>query len=529
MKKLSNILLTGMALIGLLSCEIKVQKESENKPNVLFILVDDLGYFDLGVTGSKFYETPNIDKLAKSSFRFTQGYASSQVCSPARASIMTGKFTARHGVTDWIGAKTGDEWHQSAPYTRLLPPAYKKDLNGEFTLGEAFKDAGYQTFFAGKWHLGETEDQWPENRGFDINIGGWRVGSPIGGYFAPFDNPRLKKYPDGENLSMVLANETVDFLKIEKDKPFFAMLSFYAVHGPLQSTKDKWQKYRDKAVNSGVAENGYEMERRYPIRVVQDNPVYAGLVEQMDDAVGVILEALEQLGLAENTIVVFTSDHGGVASGDGFATSNLPLRGGKGYQWEGGLRVPYFLKIPDKKNSAKEISVPVSGHDFFPTLLDYAGYNIPDHHEIDGKSLKPLMEGREFNERPLYWHYPHYGNQGGDPSSVLRQGDWKLIHYWEDGHSELYNLLDDPQEQNNIADRHKEKVDEMNTHLMDWLKENNIELPKLVGNFDTKLEQEQYQRMSTARKQQLEEERENMFSKEFQPNKDWWGSKMTKD
>lgn len=529
MKKLNNLILMILAVSGLSSCETKAYKEVEKKPNVLFILVDDLSYHDLGVTGSEFYETPNVDKLANTSFRFTQGYSSSQVCSPARASIMTGKFTASHGVTDWIGAQTGDDWHRSAPYTRLLPPSYKQDLSGELTLAEAFKDAGYQTFFAGKWHLGDTEDQWPDNRGFDINVGGWAVGTPKGGYFSPFDNPRLKQYPDGENLSVVLANETVDFLKMEKDKPFFAMLSFYAVHGPLQTTEEKWHKYRNKAESLGIAENGFEMERRFPIRVVQDNPVYAGLVEQMDDAVGVVIEALQQLGLAENTIVVFTSDHGGVASGDGFSTSNLPLRGGKGYQWEGGLRVPYFIKIPDAINTAREISEPVSGHDFFPTLLDYAGYKIPDYHKVEGKSLKALMEGRQFNERPLYWHYPHYGNQGGDPSSILRQGDLKLIYYWEDDRVELFNLSEDIQEKNNLANSNKDKANAMHTQLMEWLKQRNVEFPKLVENFDSELEVKQYQRMSTIRKQQLEKERENMFSKDFQPNEDWWGSKLTKD
>ncbi|TVP53352.1 MAG: DUF4976 domain-containing protein [Mongoliibacter sp.] len=516
-------------LLGMIGTGCQEKNPENTQPNILFILVDDLGYHDLGVTGSAFYETPNIDRLASRSFRFTKGYSSSQVCSPARACIMTGKFTASHGITDWIGAKTGEDWHSSAPHTKLLPPEYKHDLSDEVTLGEAFKEAGYQTFFAGKWHLGDTEDQWPENRGFDYNIGGWTVGSPLGGYFAPFDNPRLKDYPKGENLSGILANETVEFLKMERDKPFFAMLSFYAVHGPIQSTEEKWAKYRNKAESIGVADYGYEMERRLPIRVVQDNPVYAGLVEQMDDAVGIVMNHLEQLGLAENTIVVFTSDHGGVASGDGFATSNLPLRGGKGYQWEGGLRVPYFIHIPESSDSSHEINQAVSGHDFFPTLLDYAGYQVPQSLELDGESLRPLMEGNQFAERPLYWHYPHYGNQGGDPSSVLLLGEWKLIHYWEDNHMELYNLETDPQERKNLADIEKQKAEELQNQLFEWLNQKNIESPKLVDNFNTELSKNHFVRMSTERKQQLEEERIEMFSVDFEPNKDWWGSKSTKD
>ncbi|WP_373524171.1 sulfatase [Aquiflexum sp.] len=501
----------------------------QRKPNVLFILVDDFGYHDLGITGSTFYETPNIDKLAANSFRFTQGYTSSRVCSPARASIMTGKFTASHGVTDWIGAKTGKEWHEERPYTKLLPPPYNHDIANEKTLGEAFKEAGYQTYFAGKWHLGESEDQWPEKRGFDINVGGWSVGSPLGGYFAPFTNPRLGDYPNGENLSKVLAQETEAFLEKDKVKPFFAMLSFYAVHGPIQSTKEKWSKYRDKVENLGPVEFGYKMERRMPIRVVQDNPVYAGMVEQMDDGVGIVLDALERLGLADNTIVVFTSDHGGVASGDGFATSNLPLRGGKGYQWEGGLRVPYFIKIPWNSKVVTDITHPVSGHDFFPTLLDYAGQLIPSTNQVDGKSLKPLMEGREFPERPLYWHYPHYGNQGGDPSSVLRLGDWKLIHYWEDDHVELYNLIEDPREQNDLASKNKAKATELDNQLLAWLEQKNALKPEFVKNFNPLLELEQFEIMKTRRMPQLEQERKSMFSKDFEPNRDWWGSKLTKD
>src|SRR5690606_27624649 len=314
-------------VIGAAACGDTPSDSPMRPPNVIFILADDLGVHDLSVMGSKYYETPYIDRIAREGTIFEHGYACSRVCSPSRASIMTGKFTARHGITDWIGAKTGKDWRKSGRNTKLVPPEYLHALPADdITLAEAFKSAGYVTFFAGKWHLG-GEGSWPEDHGFDFNKGGWDVGSPIGGYFSPWQNPNLPNQKDGENLSMRLAHETADFISDHQHEPFFAYLSFYAVHGPIQTTEAKWRKYRDKAVSMGVADHGFEMERRLPIRMYQDNPVYAGLVEQMDDAVGVVLGKLDELGLDKNTIIVFTSDNGGVASGDAFATNNSPFRG----------------------------------------------------------------------------------------------------------------------------------------------------------------------------------------------------------
>ncbi len=270
----------------------------------------------------------------------------------ARYAVLPGRASCqeepppRHGITDWIGAKTGEEWRKTNRFNQLLPPEYLHHLPHEYvTLPEAMKEAGYKTFFAGKWHLGH-EGSWPEDHGFDINIGGNHAGWPQGGYYSPWSNPNLENHEDGENLSMRLANETVQFLRENKDHAFFAYLAFYAVHGPIQTTQEKWAKYRQKAEQMGIAETGFEMGHFLPIRQTQDNPVYAGLVESMDDAVGVVLNALEELGLEENTIVIFTSDNGGVAAGDNFSTSNLPLRAGKGYQFEGGIREPYFIKVP---------------------------------------------------------------------------------------------------------------------------------------------------------------------------------------
>jgi arylsulfatase A-like enzyme len=406
------------------------RKLHPQKPNILFILADDLGYHDLSCTGSTYYETPHIDRIAAEGMIFTEGYAACQVCSPSRASIMSGKFAARHGITDWIGARTGEEWRKQNRFNKLLPPEYIHNLPHEYTtLPEALKEAGYKTFFAGKWHLG-SEGSWPEDHGFDINKGGWDKGSPMGGFYAPWENPRLESGPDGESLTMRLARETAEFIKANSDTSFFAFLSFYAVHAPLETTQEKWAKYRDKAEQAGIAETGFEMGHFLPIRQVQDHPVYAGLVETMDDAVGVVLTALDELGLADNTIIIFTSDNGGVAAGDAFATSNKPLRAGKGYQFEGGIREPYFMKVPWLDVAGKQTDVPATGTDFYPTLLELAGLELKPEEHSDGMSLVSVLKGGTLPERPLIWHYPHYGNQGGEPSSIIRLGEWKLIHYY---------------------------------------------------------------------------------------------------
>lgn len=509
-------------------CKDKAEITEKKKPNVLFILADDFGLHDLSVTGSQFYETPNMDKIAKEGTVFTQGYATSRVCSPSRASIMLGQFTARHGITDWIGAASGTHWRKQGRNDKLLPAKYVHDLPAkDTTLAEAMQANGYHTFFAGKWHLGE-KGSWPEDHGFDVNKGGWDVGSPIGGYFSPWENPNLENKEKGENLSMRLGKETADFIEKNKDSTFFAYLSFYAVHGPIETTQEKWEKYRNKAEKMGIKEHGYEMERVLPIRTVQDNPVYAGLVEQMDDAVGLVLDKLKELGLDENTIVVFTSDNGGVASGDAFSTSNLPLRGGKGYQWEGGVRAPYFIKVPGLKNGAS-IDYPVTGADFYPTILDFANIPLKSEQHVDGVSLKPLLEGETLDDRPLFWHYPHYGNQGGNPSSMVREGKWKLIHYHEDGLKELYDLEADPAEQTNVLSQNEGIADRLSDLLQSFLKKVNANMENEDTAFDADLAKKQQMEKIDVLMPKLEAERMEFLSEDFQPNETWWDSKVTKD
>lgn len=505
-------------------------KESQvEKPNILFILADDLGYSDLSCMGSAYYETPNIDAIAQSGMIFTDGYAGCQVCSPSRASIMTGQFTARHGITDWIGAPEGEDWRKKKRFTKVLPASYKHHLDtNAITFPMAFKEAGYTTFFAGKWHLGDV-GYYPEDFGFDINIGGYHSGSPRGGYFAPYKNPKLQNKAPGENLTMRLARETIKFIAEPKDKPFLAYLSFYAVHGPIQTSKEKWMKYRDKAENMGIAEKGFTEGDLLPMRAFQDNPVYAGLVETIDDAVGMVLNALKENELDNNTIVIFTSDNGGVTSGDNYSTNCSPLKGGKGYQWEGGIRVPFMIHIPWMKHNGQSNHTPVAGSDVYPTMLELAGLPLRPEQHVDGKSMFPLLNGDTIPERPLYWHYPHYGNQGGRPVSIIRKGNWKLIHYWEDGHDELYNLVRDMHEDNNLVKAHPGIAKEMSEQLFSWLNEMGAKYPKPDPLYDEASEKKAIALKKERVFKSKEALRKAMLDKNWQPNDNWWGSIPTLD
>jgi arylsulfatase A-like enzyme len=524
--KISSKIILLLSAVLLLNCGKSLQETG--KVNILIILVDDLGYHDLGCMGSEYYETPNIDRIAEQGVLFTHGYSASRVCSPSRASLITGKLVAGHGITDYIGAKTGTEWvefgKRTGRHTKLIPPDYTHELGSEhITVAEAMKSEGYTTFYAGKWHLG-GEGSYPEDHGFDINIGGYHAGYPHGGFFSPYKNPKLKDGSNGENLSLRLAEETVKFIEENKDTNFFAMLSFYAVHSPIQTTKDKWEKFRLKAVERGIQDTSFYMERRFPIRSTQDNPVYAGLVETVDDAVGKVITILKELDLYENTLIIFTSDNGGVASGDNYSTSILPLRGGKGYQWEGGIRVPFIIKTPHSLKSSDVLNSPVIHTDIFPTILDYAGLNLMPEHHKEGISLKPLIEGDEIKDRTLFWHYPHYGNQGGDPSSIARSQNWKLIHYWETDTDELYHLEN---EMDNVILDYPEKAAELEQKLLSWLEQTNAKMPSLNEEYDQSVADSLFNFRKTVLKDRLERHRSEMFNENWAPNENWWGSQIS--
>jgi len=529
MKKTAYIF--GLTIVLLVSCQGQKQSPKETKPNILFIVVDDLGYEDLSVMGSEYYETPNIDALAKSGNIFTNGYAACSVCSPSRASLLNGQFTARHGLTQFGGAPFGQDWRKKNRHTKLLPPEYKNHLDQkDVTLPEVLKENGYKTFFAGKWHLGsEEENSLPTNHGFDINKGGYEKGGPYsGGYFSPFNNPYLKdnEGEKGMPLSMRLAKETSNFIEKNKDTVFLAYLSFYAVHSPIQTTEVKWTKYRNKAEEMGISEKGFEMERVLPARKQQDNPVYAGLIEQVDDAIGSVMKTLKKNRLDKNTIVIFTSDNGGVTSGDNYSTYQPSLRGGKGYQWEGGIRVPYFIYVPWMQQKGATINVPVSGVDLFPTLLDLADIPLRPQEHIDGVSLEPLLNGGEIDKRPLYWHYPHYGNQGGEPVSIMRKDDWKIIYYWEDNHIELYNLNTDLEETNDISGEYEEKTSEMKKELLDWLTSMDTQYAETDPLWDESAREEYLENNKNKLMQKWESQRKKMLSPDWKPNENWWGSEV---
>lgn len=450
-------------------------------PNFLFILVDDLGWKDLGCFGSTFYETPNIDRLASEATRFTQAYAACPVCSPTRASIMTGKYPARTATTDWFGAPQPhamrNHWTKNKP---LLPAPYEDRMPlEEKTLAESLGESGYQTFFAGKWHMG-PEGFWPEDQGFDINKGGWDKGGPWGGdhYFSPYGNPRLEDGPKGEHLPDRLANETVTFIENSKEKPFLAYLSFYSVHTPLQSRPDLTEKYKKKAASLDKNKKVWGIEGEREVRLVQDHAVYSGMIEAMDEAVGKVLNALDRLHLSDNTVIFFMSDNGGLSTSEGHPTSNLPLRAGKGWLYEGGIREPMIIKWPGVTEAGSTCDVPVTSTDFYPTMLEMA--NLPQNstQHIDGISLAPLLRKKETPQRQdLFWHYPHYGNQGCTPGAAIRSGDYKLIEFFEDGRMELYNLSNDIGEKNNLLEQKPELAKELANKLHAWQKEVGARFP----------------------------------------------------
>lgn len=511
-------------LIVVQCCIASAFAANQQRPNIVFILADDLGAKDLSNEGSTFYESPHIDRISEMGMKFTRGYAACQVCSPSRASILTGKYPPKHGITTWIGDNAGESWRDYRRNDSHLPPEYDRNLRAsELTLAEVLRDAGYQTFFAGKWHLG-SKGSWPTDHGFMINKGGWDVGGPKGGFFSPWNNPNLPSGPPGESLPMRLGEETAAFIEANKDKPFLAYLSFYAVHSPIQCTQAQWKKYREKAVAAGLAEERFIFDRRLAVRQVQDNPVYAGLIEMMDDAVGVVLEKLEEHDLLDNTIICFTSDNGGVSSGDNFSTSNLPLRGGKGRQWEGGIRQPYYIYAPGITKVGSTTDVPANGIDFYPTLLELAGIEVPAEQDVDGVSLIPVLKGGKIAERPLFWHYPHYGNQGGEPSSIIMEDEWKLIYYHEDQRYELYNIKTDVGEQNDLVQSEPQRAKAMQKRLHAWLKATDAKLPTPDSQFDPAKRKKRFENAQTRGKQRLEENHAKYLEEDYQPNKDWWGS-----
>jgi arylsulfatase A-like enzyme len=437
---------------------------SPSKPlNIIFILADDLGAHDLGCFGSTFYETPNLDRLARQGMLFTQAYAACPVCSPTRAAFMTGKYPPRTGITDFIGGSRKG---------RFLPADYAHQLAlSEVTLAKAFKSAGYVTGMAGKWHLG-GEGFGPEKQGFDDAISA----DPLGW------NGKVDR---GERVTQF----AMEFLEKNRAKAFFLYLPHNLVHIPLLATDALTEKYKKKAAALLGVEQAAKSrpEGKNQDRRVQDHAVYAAMVEDLDRSVGSVLNKLDQLGLTDHTLVVFTSDNGGLSTAEGSPTSNAPLRAGKGWLYEGGIREPLIVRWPGVVKPSASTDVRVITTDFYPTFLEAAGLKLMPEQHRDGVSLVSLLRSgaalAPLAERPLFWHYPHYSNQGGGPASAVRQADWKLIENLEDGSVELFNLRNDPGETKNVANSNHDRSVQLHQVLRDWRASVGAKMPKPNPNF----------------------------------------------
>lgn len=459
------------------------------RPNIVFILIDDLGWRDLSSYGSTFYETPHIDRLAAQGMSFTQGYAACPVCSPTRASLLTGKYPATLGLTDWI------DWGFGIHPARgkLVDAPYVNHLSlHETSIASALRSAGYQTWHVGKWHLG-GEAYYPENHGFEVNIGGCQWGSPHQGYFSPWKIPNLADEPAGKHLGDHLTDEAIRLIEERDERPFFLNLWYYEVHTPIQAKPEKIRKYEQKARDLHLdemqtfAEGDYfpvEHKRNQRIlrRLVQSDPVYAGMIENLDENIGRVLNTLDQQGIAEDTMVIFTSDNGGLATAEGSPTSNAPLSEGKGWMYEGGTREPWILRWPGQVTPGSTCLSPITSPDLYPTLLEAAGLPLNPSQHCDGTSLLPLLRQEGGLNRPaIFWHYPHYGNQGGTPGSAVRLGSYKLIEFFEDRHLELYNLDQDVSEKVNLAQEEPQRAKEMHQVLTEWREKVGAKIPQPIS------------------------------------------------
>jgi arylsulfatase A-like enzyme len=433
-------------------------------PNVLFIYVDDLGWRDLGVMGSTYYETPNVDRLASQGVLFTHAYANAPNCAPSRASLLSGLYPPRHGIYTVGSAERG-----SAALRKLVPVQNETELSLEVvTLAEALREAGYRTGHVGKWHLGGP-GHLPSDQGFDWSVAGDASGSPPG-YFYPYRNqrraiPDLGEGVEGEYLADRLTDEAIGFIRENREGPFFLYLSHYSVHTPIQAKPELVERYREKAGSGG-----------------QGNPVYAAMVRSLDEGVGRLLATLDTLGIADNTVVFFYSDNGGF----GPVTSMAPLRGSKGMLYEGGIREPLIVRWPGHVTPGAVSEVPVVGTDMYPTILEIAG-KVPSRNQLlDGVSLVPLLEGRgEPDMRPLFWHVPAYleadssveGPWRTTPASAIRLGRYKLVYFFEDERTELYDLIQDPSEATDLSDTLVEMASELEQRLESWWQETEAFLP----------------------------------------------------
>jgi len=457
LKKLSFLLL----LMLLNSCN----KESLEKPNIVLIVADDLGWSDLSYMGSEYYETPNIDKLSKSGMTFYNGYASSANCAPSRATMLSGKYHTEHGIYTVRNSDRG-----SRKTRKIIPIETKSTLDLDFfVIPEMLKEMGYTNGHFGKWHLGDVGFH-PEQSGFDVNIGGNRHGGP-GGYFAPYPNPQLENEPKGEYLTDRIGDEVVKFIDINKENNFFAYVPFFSVHTPIQSKPDYQKKYSNKESNE-----------------YHNRADYAGMIQSLDENIGKILDKIDALNLSENTLIIFTSDNGGIRA----ISNQYPLRAGKGSYYEGGIKVPMIFSWKGKIEAKTESYERVSNLDFYPTIKKLVGYN--ESIDLDGEDLTPIFKGEKLKKRELYFHFPVYLepyrvqlDSGTDPlfrtrpGTVIIKDNWKLHHYYEDNKFELYDLEKDVSESENLSEINKVKKNELLIDLNNWRKTNNAPIPSRLN------------------------------------------------
>ena len=451
----NGLLAVTMLSTSLIGCN--AAKKSE-KPNVVLIFVDDLGWKDVGFMGSKFYETPNIDRLANNGMIFTQAYAGAANCAPSRACLMSGQWTPRHGIYTVESSERGKSRDRKlipTPNNTTLPESY-------FLIPEALKKSGYVTCHSGKWHLNDD----PKTQGFDVNIGGCHAGNP-GSYYPPYTKVPLQPRDSGQYLTDLIMDMTIEFIEKSDDTPFFLYYSPYAVHTPIQPVDSLLEKYRNKPTDNG-----------------QDNAEYATMVENLDRNIGRLIESLDKKGKLDNTIIIFTSDNGGLIG----VTNQKPLRAGKGSYYEGGIREPMFVYWKSKVAAASVCDVPVYNLDIFPTLAEIVGCESDQTEKLDGNSLLPLLtQTGSMPDRALYWHFPIYLEGGNKetqdkkfrtrPGSAIRYGDWKLIHYFENDEYELYNLKEDIGEKNNLITMETVFASKLQVMLKDWITATNAPVP----------------------------------------------------
>lgn len=448
---------------SLVSCaESAADPTGDDPPNVILVVVDDLGWRDVGFMGSTYYETPNLDALSQTSLVFTNAYAGASNCAPSRACLLSGQNTPRHGI---YTVSPSDRGHKKT--RKIVPTPNTKTLpDSVLTLANVLQSNGYATCSIGKWHVGED----PTTQGFDINIGGTHAGHPKT-YFSPYQNPKLKDGPEGEYLTERLSGEAVHFIRNHQEEPFFLYLPYFTIHTPLQGKPGLVNKYEGKKMSGGQGRH----------------PHYASMIETMDSGIGYIMRTLKSLGLEENTIIIFTSDNGGIS----YLSRQHPLRAGKGSYYEGGIRVPFLVHWPDQIKNGRVSETPITLLDVYPTVLDLLGLPKPADKLLDGLSLKNhILEEEAVAERPLYWHFPIYlqaYRKGEDesrdslfrtrPGTVMRMGNWKLHEYFEDGALELYNLADDLGETNDLSQSNPEKTAELHQMMQSWRESTGAPVP----------------------------------------------------